>query len=97
MTSSKKPSSRLLRRLLLAAVVLLAVWVLFFDSHSVIKRLRWHREYTELSAENEHLRQEIDVLEDRLDDPLSDEVVEQIAREEYGMRRPGETVYPVEE
>lgn len=76
------------------AVVLL--WVLFFDSHSVLKRVSWHQEHEALTAENKELRQQIDALEKKLGEPLPDAVVERIAREEYGMKRPGETVYPVE-
>lgn len=85
------------RRWILSGILVAALlWVLFFDSHSVLKRLRWHYEYDRLTTENQELRQKIDQLEQKLDEPLPDEVVEQIAREEYGMKRPDETVYPVE-
>ncbi len=76
------------------AVVLL--WVLLFDSHSALKRVRWHQEHEALTAENQKLRQQIDALEKKLDQPLPDDTVERIAREEYGMKRPGEMVYPIE-
>ena len=75
---------------------LLLVWVAFFDSHSLLKRIRWHQEYDQLSAENERLRHQIDALQHKLQQPLSDEVVERIAREEYGMKHRDETVYPIE-
>jgi len=84
------------RRLILAAVAALAVWLAFFDSHSLYKRVRWHHEAARLRAENEALRQQTEDLSEKLAEGLSDEVVEQIAREQYGMRRPGETVYRVE-
>lgn len=77
-----------------AALVLM--WVAFFDSHSLVKRIRWHHEYERLSTENERLRQQIESLQYKLQQPLSDNVVERIAREAYGMRRPNETVYPIE-
>jgi len=84
------------RYLVLTAVIIgLAVWVLFLDSHSVADRVQWHQEHAELQAENERLQTAIDTLNARLKRPLSDELVEQIAREEYGMQREGETVYPV--
>ena len=87
-----------LRRPIVVTVLLLgALWFTFFDSYSLVKRVRWHQEHTHLSAENEHLRREVDVLEERLKNPLPDEVIEKIAREQYGMRRPGETVYRVEQ
>ena len=90
------PRRRLQGPLLVVAVLLATLWITFFDSHSLIKRVRWHQEMTRLTEENEALRHEIDLLEERLAVPLSDEVIEKIAREEYGMRRPGETVYRVE-
>lgn len=73
----------------------LVVWVLFFDSHSLLKRYQWHQELDALTQENEELQREIQQLQTQLERPLSDRVVERIAREEYGMKRPGETVYHV--
>lgn len=79
--------------LLGGAVLLLLVWIGFFDSHSLLRRYRWHQEYDRLTQENEQLRQDIQRLRKKLDRPLSDSLVERIAREEYGMKRPNETVY----
>jgi cell division protein FtsB len=85
------------RGLIAGAVVLLLRWIAFFDSHSLLKRVRWHQEYEQVTQENERLRDQIQQLEKQLDEPLSDDTVERIAREEYGMKRPGETVFRVEE
>lgn len=87
---------RLRNRVIVSAVLLLAVWLTFFDSHSLMKRISWHAEYVHLREENERLRQDIRRLETEVERGLSDEAVERIAREQYGMRRPGETVYRVE-
>lgn len=92
---SDEEKRRLRNRLIVSAALLLALWLTFFDSHSLVKRLRWHSEYATLTAENERLRRDISRLEKEVAAGLSDEVVEEIAREEYGMRRPGETVYRV--
>ena len=98
-TSSKSdaPRRRLQGPLLVVVVLLSALWFTFFDSHSLVKRVRWHQEAARLTEENEALRQQIEILEERLAEPLSDDIIEKIAREEYGMRRPGETVYRVEQ
>lgn len=72
------------------------VWVLFFDSHSLLQRYRWQQELEATKQENAKLRQDIQRLRTQLDRPLSDSVVERIAREEYGMKQPGETLYRVE-
>ena len=97
-TAAAATPKRRLRRPVVAMVLLLgALWFTFFDSYSLVKRVRWHHEHARLSQENEHLRREVDILEERLKNPLSDEVIEKVAREQYGMRRPGETVYRVEQ
>ena len=85
------------RWLIVGAGVVLLIWITFFDSHSLLKRYRWHQEYEAVTAENEALRQRIQALEEKLGQPLSDDVVERIAREEYGMKRPGETIYRIRE
>jgi cell division protein FtsB len=83
--------------LLGGAVLLLLVWIGFFDSHSLLRRYRWHQEHDRLTQENKQLRQDIQRLREKLDRPLSDSLVERIAREEYGMKRPNETVYRLKE
>lgn len=88
---------QLQRWTLIGAALALLLWITFFDSHSLLKRFRWHQEYERLTEENRALRNDIDRLEDKLEKPLSDEVVERIAREQYGMKRPGETVYRINE
>jgi len=72
------------------------VWIAFFDSHSLVKRYRWHQELDALKTENDSLRRDIRNLQRRLDRPLSDSAVQHIAREQYGMKRPDEDVYRVE-
>ena len=86
---------RLSRRLIMSVGVFTILWIGFFDSHSLIKRFSWHQEHAALLAENEALIAEIERLEGEVEKGLSDVVVEQIAREHYGMRRPGENVYRV--
>lgn len=71
------------------------VWVLFFDSHSLLRRYYWQQELETLTQENVELRSDIQRLRKKLDRPLSDSAVERIAREEYGMKRPGETIYRI--
>jgi len=77
------------------AIVAVAVWVLFFDSHSIATRVQLMSEHSELSADNEALKARIDALELKLSRPPTDAEIERIAREELYMSRPGETVYRV--
>lgn len=90
------PGRRIQKWLLLASLLVLGVWLAFFDSHSLTRRVSWHREAARLSLENEALRAEIEHLEVQLKEAETDEVVEKIAREQYGMRRSGERIYRVE-
>ncbi|GMQ80874.1 MAG: septum formation initiator family protein [Rhodothermia bacterium] len=93
----QKAPGRVKRWLLIAGATFMLLWFVFFDSHSLVSRLRWSQERSQLAAENARIRSEIDELEALLAHPLTDYEVERIAREEYGMTRPGEVVYPVEE
>lgn len=76
--------------------IVLVAWIAFFDSHSVLKRIQWRMEYEDLRAENERLREEITRVRDSIQAIESDEMIERIAREQYGMSRPGETVYRIQ-
>ena len=85
------------RRAIWIVFALVFIWVGFFDSHSMHKRLSWHNEAKTLEAENLELRQKIEHLDRQLEVDVSDEIIEQLAREQYGMRKEGETVYPIKE
>jgi cell division protein FtsB len=90
-------SRRLRRRLLGVGMLALVFYLAFLDSHSILQRVQMNREIGRLHVENEHLERQVEQYEERLRAPLSDEIVEKVAREQYGMRRSGETVYPVEQ
>lgn len=78
----------------LAAFV--AVWFLFFDTHSLLTKIELQYQKKELiERTNEYelrtakLNQIIKELESNPD------LLEKIAREDYGMRKPNETVYKI--
>ncbi len=79
-------------------VAFLAIWFLFLDTYSLYTRYELHQRKVELERKTDELREEIDLLEVKIEEIETDpSVLERIAREEYGMRKPGETVYRVEE
>lgn len=96
MSISSIARARLIRWGLVLVLVVGGIWVLFLDTHSVMHRIELHREYESLRAENERLQTNIDALREQLSDSLSDAEIERIAREEYGMQYPNETVHPIE-
>ena len=89
-------TKRLRRRALWVGLAALAVWVAFFDSHSILRRVGYARELDRLSAQNAQLAAANEQLTARIARGLDDETLERVAREEYGMRRPGERVYRLE-
>lgn len=84
------------RRVLLVGLALLVGWLAFFDSHSLLRRASYYHDLRRVTAENERLRAENADLAGRVQAGLSDATVEKVAREQYGMRRAGETIYRVE-
>ena len=84
------------RAILLGIGAVILVWVTFFDSHSLLSRYSLHRDKIELEEQNARLKADIERLEERISSPLTDEDVIRIAREDFGMSREGEVVYPLE-
>ncbi len=80
--------------LLLGAFVL--VWFSFIDVYSLSTRWELNDRKNELELRTEELAKKSEVLIEKMglleNDPA---LLEKIAREEYGMRKPGETVYKI--
>lgn len=80
--------------ILLTAFVV--AWFTFIDTYSLKTRWDLYSQKEDLKERTEELNnrsEELKVKIDRLnEDPA---LLEKIAREEYGMRKPGETVYKV--
>ena len=83
------------RTALIVALFLLLLYFLF-DNKGIITRLRLESEQTEWeeklradSAETKHLQEQIKALEG------DKKTIEKTAREKYGMKREGETIYQV--
>lgn len=88
------------RRSFLFTVLLamLILWFGFFDTYSIRTRVQLSNEKEELIRETERLQAETIEFQDKLNELESDPgLLERIAREEYGMRKPGETIYRIQE
>jgi cell division protein FtsB len=86
---------RIWKWILILIGVFVLTWISFLDSHSLLSRIQMYREKSQIEQDTTRLRARIRELEKQLARPLTDEEVERIAREDYGMTKPGETVYPV--
>ncbi len=88
------------RRSLLFFVLflVLALWFSFFDTYSIRTRVQLAKEKEELIKETEQLQSETAAYQEMLEElNTNPEMLERIAREEYGMRKPGETIYRIQE
>lgn len=79
-------------------VAFIAVWFLFLDTYSLYTRYELNQRKSELEIRTEQLREENQILEKKLKELGNNpDLLEKIAREEYGMRKPDETVYKIKE
>jgi len=85
------------RSTLLIGGLIVLLWVLFLDSHSILNRIQWRREADRLREENRTMETVIVQAQEELSRRDDEKEIERIARESYAMRREGETVYRVEE
>ena len=74
----------------------LVVWFLFLDTYSLTTRIRLSREKADLIRKTEQLKAETDQIEqDIVNLKNNSAILERIAREEYGMKKPNEAVYRI--
>ena len=73
-----------------------ALWFLFFDTYSLATRYQLESRKDELIERTKELEQKTKELEQKIEELKNNpDLLEKIAREEYGMRKPGETVYRI--
>lgn len=79
-------------------IAFVVVWITFIDTYSLMTRYQLTRQKAQLEARTEQLTEETRILEQKIEDlETNPDLLERIAREEYGMRKPGETVYIITE
>lgn len=76
----------------------LVLWFGFLDNYSILTRYQLNSEKATLENRIEQLKEETMELEARIEALQTDSsYLERIAREEYGMRKPGEVIYQIRE
>jgi cell division protein FtsB len=74
----------------------LVVWFGFFDTYSLWTRYQLSQRKADLKAKTEQLKLETEHLKEKVHQLQTDSsLIERIAREEYGMKRKGETLYRI--
>lgn len=85
------------RSFLLSILLLfLVVWFGFIDTYSIYARYNLAHQKDELESKIEELQKKTELLEAEIEAlKANPDLLEKIAREEYGMRKKGEKVYKV--
>ncbi len=84
--------------LLSILLLMLVIWFGFIDTYSIRTRILLNNEKKELIDETERLREETAMYQLKMEELESNPgLLETLAREEYGMRKPGEIIYRVQE
>ena len=84
-------------RLLLLLCSFALIWFLFFDTHSLSTKLQLENQKKELIERTQEYNRKTAVLEQKIKDlDNNPELIGKIAREDYGMKKPEETVYKIQ-
>ncbi|MDZ7772507.1 MAG: septum formation initiator family protein [Balneolaceae bacterium] len=74
------------------------IWFTFLDTYSLWTRYQLHQQKQELRERTRQLERESAELRTKIERLETDSaLLERIAREEYGMKKEGETVYKVKD
>ncbi len=78
-------------------VLVFAVIIGFLDENSLVRRVGYEREISQLKDEIEKYKGEYNESTQRLNELTTNpEAIEQIAREKYLMKKPNEDIYVIE-
>ncbi len=87
-----------LRNKYVIALIMVFVWLLFFDNHSLVQHWRLRREIRDLQQQQEfylkEYRRDSLAIERLKNDP---DALERYAREKYMMKKEGEDIYIITE
>lgn len=76
----------------------MVIWFSFIDTYSIWTRIELNQRKAELKEKKQQLKSETETLKNEIENLQTDPfLLERIAREEYGMKKEGETVYKVKE
>ena len=82
--------------LLLVLGGVIIIWFLFIDTYSLWTRYQLNQREQALKAKTEQLEAETKQIIQKIDRLSQDPaLLERIAREEYGMKKEGETIYKI--
>ena len=96
MTNSKKQIFKIFKNVFILISVVFAIWMLFFDTNSLLTHVELNRDIDDLEDENEYYKREIGKDKKEIETLSSDKGLEKFAREKYYMKRDKEEIYIIE-
>lgn len=77
-------------------LIVFAIWMLFFDAHSLLLHRDLNSDKDDLNTEKEYYLSEMKKDEKAIKELSTEEGVEKVARETYYMKKPNEEIYIIE-
>ncbi len=92
----KKKWFALISNMYILVLTVFVIWMVFFDTNSLLIHLELRKEIRKLEKQQEFLKQEIS-RDKKIIEKLSDpEELEKFAREEYYLKKKNEEIYLIE-
>jgi cell division protein DivIC len=95
---SMKEDPKRRKKWIYGIIAILVLYFVLFSDSGVITRFSLESEKTELKEKISKAKKETDSLKHRIDELKTNELeIERVAREKYGMKKKGETIYIIED
>jgi cell division protein DivIC len=85
-----------LKNIYILILVVFVIWMVFFDTNSLIIHSQYNSEIDDLEAEKEYYKKEIEKDQEAIDELSREEGIETFAREQYYMKKDNEDIYIIE-
>ncbi len=84
------------KNLYILALIVFAIWMLFFDTHSYLLHRELNEEIDDLENEKEYYKNEMAKDQKAIKELSTEKGVEKTARETYYMKKPDEEIFIIE-
>ena len=84
------------KNIYLLVFILFAIWMLFFDAHSLLFHYELNEDIEALEYQKEHYKTEMAKDNKAIKELSTEEGIERAARENYYMKKPNEDIFIIE-
>lgn len=96
MAKAKKHVLSIFKNIFIVIFVVFAVWMLFFDTNSLLTHLELNNEIDDLENEKDYYQREIKKDKKEIKKLSDSDGLEKFAREKYYMKKENEEIYIIE-